>query len=136
MASNTTFDPQNLSAFEKTKLFKDAKGVAITATAGEDTTLDLTLDDDTLLSGGTVFLAKGAAPGDTVDFKVVHPTAGVIAQFITDWFVNPDSTLQQVPESNYPAKVFAGLTLRVVYHSVGSTDVWIAVNYNKEKILV
>ena len=135
MPSNTDFNPQNLRDFEKSKLNKDARGVSMTVTAGTDGVLDLTLTDDILLAGGTIFLAKGAAQGDKVDFQVVHPVAGVLAQFVTDWFMNPDSTLQAVPPSNYPAKVFAGLILRVIYHSVGGSDVWIAVNYNREKVL-
>lgn len=134
--NNSLYNPQNIADFEKVKLNKDAKGVSTTVPAGTTVNLDLTLADDCLMAGGTGFLAKGAAPGDTVDFQVVHPVNGVIAQFITDWYVNPDSTEQFVPPSNYPAKIFAGLILRVVYHSTGASDVWIAVNYNKEKILV
>ena len=132
---NTTFDPKNSNDFEKSKLNKDAKGVQGTALAGTSTTLDLALTDDILMAGGSVFLAKGAAQGDTVDFQIVHPTYGVVNQFITSWYLNPDTTKQEIPASNYPAKLKAGLTLRVVYHSVGSTDVWFAINYNREKIL-
>lgn len=136
MATNTTFDPQNANAFEKSKLFKDARGISATITAGTTTNLDLVLSDDILLAGGTTFLAKGAAQGDKVTFQVIHPVNGVIAQFISDWYLNPDVTLQQVPPSNYPAKILAGLTLRIAYTSVGATDVWVAVNYNIEKVLV
>ena len=136
MPSNTEFNPSNVDEFSKLKLNKDAKGVAGTVAFGTTASLDLTLTDDVLIAGGTVFLARGAAEGDKVDFQVVHPVAGVINQFITDWYVNPDSTLQVVPPSNYPAKVPAGLIFRVVYHSVGATDVWISVNYNMEKVLV
>jgi len=135
MASNTTFDPQNTASFEKSKLFKDAKGVIGTATKETTTNLDLVLTDDVLMTGG-VFLAQGAEWGDKVDFQVIHPTAGVVAQFITDWYLNPDSTLQPIPKSSYPAKLAAGLTLRVVYHSVGATDVKVAINYDREKVLV
>jgi len=135
MASGTTYDPQNITSFEKTKLFKDAKGVSGVAAFGTTTYLDLVLTDDVLMTGG-MFLAQGAAWGDKVDFQVIHPVNGVIAQFITDWYLNPDVTKQEVPGSNYPAKLVAGLTLRVVYHSVGGTDVNIAVNYNREKVLL
>lgn len=136
MPSNTAFDPQNISLFEKSKLNKDAQGVSVTVTAGATVNLDLILADDCVIAGGTCFLAKGSAQGDTVDFQVIHPVYGMINQFVTSWFMDPDSTLQPVPTSNYPAKLFTGLTLRVVYHSTGSSDVWIAVNYNKEKVLV
>lgn len=136
MPSNTGFNPKNIDDFDKANLNKDAKGVAGTITAGTNTNLDLILTDDILIAGGTVLLVKGAALGDKIDFQVVHPTYGVINQFVTDWFMNPDSTKQEIPTSNYPAKLPAGLTLRLVYHSVGVTDVWVAVNFNKEKVLI
>jgi hypothetical protein len=135
MPSGTTYDPQNMRDFEKVKLFKDAKGVSGTATAGTTTNLDLALTDDILLAGGSIFLAQGAAAGDKVDFQVLAG-GNVIAQFISDWYVDPSTVVQQVPQSNYPAKLFAGMVLRVAYHSVGTSDVWIAVNYNREKVLV
>lgn len=135
MPTGTRFDPPNSNYFDKTKMNKDAKGVSTTVIAGTTTNLDYTLTDDVLIAGGTNFLAKGAAQGDTVDFQVVHPVLGVLNQFITSWYVNPDKTDQSVPPSNYPAKLFAGLILRVVYHSTGAENVWIAVNYNIEKVL-
>lgn len=135
MPTGTRFDPPNSNYFDKTKMNKDAKGVSTTVIAGTTVNLDYTLTDDVLIAGGTNFLAKGAAQGDTVDFQVVHPIYGVLNQFITNWYVNPDKTDQAVPPSNYPAKSFAGLILRVVYHSTGTTDVWVAVNYNLEKVL-
>lgn len=135
MPTNTTFNPPHLDQFDKTKLNKDAKGVSTTVPAGTSVSLDYTITDDILLAGGTTFLAKGGAQGDTVDFQVVHPVAGVLNQFISNWYVNPDVTEQAVPPSNYPAKLLAGLILRVVYHSTGANDVWIAVNYNMEKVL-
>jgi hypothetical protein len=135
MPSNTTYDPNNTSYFDKTKLNKDAKGIAETVTAGQTKNIDFALTDDSLLAGGTVLLVKGAAQGDKIDFQVVHPVAGVLLTFVKDWYVNPDSTKQDVPTAPYPAKLFAGLILRLVYYSVGETDVWVAINYNKEKVL-
>jgi hypothetical protein len=135
MATGTFFNPTNIQAFEKSKLNKNAKGVIGTALNGTSTTLDLTMTDDCIIAGGHTFLAKGAAWGDSVDFQVVHPINGVLAQFINSWYVNPDSTEQSIPPSNYPAKIVAGLILRVVYHSVGATDVGIVINYNLENVL-
>lgn len=136
MPNNTAFDPKNLNDFEKTKLNKDARGIQGTAIAGTTTSFDLTLTDDTVMAGGNAFLAKGAVAGDCVSFQIIHPIVGILNQFITDWYLNPDSTAQAVPTSNYPAKLPAGLILRVVYTSVGSSDVWVAINYNKEKVLI
>lgn len=139
MPSNTTFNPRNVQDFEKQKLFKDGRGVSGTMTAGATSYLDYTLTDDILLTGGDC-LARGVAEGDKVDFQVLAPDGlggwVLAAQFITDWFLNPDSTLQPIPKSSYPAKLSAGMKLRVAYHSVGASDVWIAVNYDMEKVLV
>lgn len=135
MASNTNFNPANVSEFEKTKLNKDAHGVATTVTAGTTANLDYTIADDMLISGGHSLLVRGGHQGDTISFQVVHPVAGVLLQFVTDWYVNPDVTAQQVPTSNYPAKLSTGLILRLVYTSTGTSDVWVASNYNLEKVL-
>jgi hypothetical protein len=130
---NSDYDPQNIYDFEKSKLNKDAKGVIGTAAAGQVTNLDLTITDDMLITGGGL-LAKGAAQGDTVDFQILAGQ-NLVAQYVTNWAINPDQTQQETPKSNYPAKLPAGLTLRLVYHSVGNNDVWIAINYDREKIM-
>lgn len=134
MPSNTKHDPQKKDEFQKGYLNKDAKGVAATCTAGTSTNIDLTLADDTLVSGGGLIVI-GAAQGDTIDFQVVHPTYGVLATYIDDWYINPEVAQQVIPEVTYPAKLVTGLKLRAVYNSVGGTDVWVAINYDKEKVL-
>jgi hypothetical protein len=138
MPQNTKFDPENINFFNKTKLFKDCKGASGVAVAGQTTNLDLTLSDDVLMTGG-VFLAQNAAQGDKVDFQVLAPDGQggyvVVAQFITDWYLDPTVVQQPIPRSSYPAKLVAGLILRVIYHSVGENNVWMAVNYDREKVL-
>ena len=137
MASNTTFNPSNASEFDKSKINKDAKGVSDTVPYGTSKDIDYTLTDDILMSGGHLLLVKNAVWGDTVDFKVVHPVAGVLLTFLTSWPINPDSTLQFLPLANYPAKMVTGLILRATYNSVGaSTNVSVAIGYNFEKVLV
>ena len=86
MPINTVFDPSNVNFFDKTKLNKDAQGLQMTVTAGTTGTIDLTLTMDIVVAGGSVLLAKGAAPGDYVEFQIVHPIYGVINQFITKWY--------------------------------------------------
>lgn len=136
MASNTAFNPPNINEFDKFKMNKDGHGVLGVASHGTSTTLDYTLADDMIIAGGHTFLANGVNWGDYVEFQVVHPIAGVLLQFLSTWYLNPEVIKQEVPPSNYPAKLTAGLILRVVYHSTGSADVPIAVNYNLERVLV
>lgn len=134
MPINTTFDPANINEYEKSKLVKNAKGIAGAAAPGVSTNFDLTVVDDDLVATGSLIVI-GAAQGDTVDFQIVHPLAGVQIQPITDWYIDPSMSFQKVPSSWYPAKVPAGLILRVIYHSVGVNPVWVAINFDKEKVL-
>jgi hypothetical protein len=135
MPINTVFDPKNLNEFEKAKINKYGKGISATITAGTNQNIDFVLSDDFLMTGGSCIVI-GAEKGDYVDFQVIHPVYGVVNQFITEWYINPNQSQQEIPRSFYPAKLFAGLTLRVIYHSIGVANVWIAVNYDMEKILV
>ena len=136
MPSNTNYDPQNVNDFEKSKLNKNAHGVAVSVDLNSTTNIDFTLTDDSLVIGGTCIVV-GAKAGDKVDFQVIHPIAGVLNQFVTDWYIDPGNTKQETPKSNYPAKLPAGLILRVIYYSTATigTAPWIAVNYDIEKVL-
>jgi len=132
---NSTYDPSADSEFSKKFINVDNKGVSGTATAGQSTNIDLTLADDDLLVGCQV-LAQGSEFGDTCDFQVVHPQAGVLKQFCTDWGVSSDKQEKINFDSKFPAKIPTGLILRLVYHSIGTTDVKVLVNYKLDKILV
>lgn len=134
MPTNTTYDPQHIREFQKGYLNKSAKGFSFTATAGQSTSHDYTLTDDMLITGGSL-LVSGGVWGDTVDFQVVHPIAGVLAEYVSDWYINPASVLQKTPSVDYPAKLPAGLILRVIYNSVGETNVNVAINYDMELVL-
>lgn len=131
---NSKFDPQNISEFVKSKLNKDGIGISGIAVAGQTTNLDITISDDYLITGG-VLLVDGAVQGDNVDFQILYGQT-VIAQYITNWFINYKNIRQETPSTNYPAKLTAGLTLRLVYKSTGDSDVWIAINYDREKVML
>lgn len=134
MPTNTTYDPANINFFDKTKLNKDAIGVQATITAGATQNIDYVIADDALIMTSSL-IAIGAAQGDKIDMQVIHPIAGVVFQPITGWFIDPNSSVQPTPRANFPAKIFAGLTLRIVYHSTGSNNVWVALNIDKDKVL-
>jgi hypothetical protein len=131
---NSQFNPESVYDFKKSKLNKDARGFSTTITAGTTGTLDYTLTDDCLISGGCLLCVTGNK-GDKVNFQVLMGQT-VVAQYVTDWYITPDSVQQSVPQSRYPAKLVAGLTLRICYTSTGETDVWIAINYDIEKVIV
>lgn len=151
MPSNTTFDPQNANDFQKSKLRLNGLSVTGTAAHGESTNIDLLMTDDFLLTDGILF-ANNSTWGDKIDFQVVAPTgfsnvnvAGgytftedtVLLQPLTDWIINPQKIDQSGTMANYPAKIYAGLILRVVYHSISNTtDVGVGINYKLHKVLV
>src|SRR5574343_943736 len=114
---NSTFDPQNVYDYQKSKLNKDAKGASTTITAGQTATLDLTLTDDSLITGGNL-ICVGQAQGDYCHLQVTMGET-VLSQYVTDWFIDPNSSSQKTPIVYYPAKLPAGLTLRLVYVSTG-----------------
>lgn len=142
MPSHTTYNPSNANDFEKTKLVLAAQGVSAVAPNGQTTNMDLTLTDDCLLTG-VVFFTNGNAYGDYVSLQVVDatgvtgaPPGTVLLTTASSWYIYPGQYLQI--DTQYPAKVLAGLTLRIVYTNVGiglgSTQIFI--NYKLHKCLV
>lgn len=140
MPANTTYKPARVGDFEASKLNYDARGVSTTIPAGTQKDLDLVLADDSLITGAWMIVHDGYF-GDTANFQVVD-TAGaftgvpgfVLNQFVSNWYLPP--TANEQFELVYPAKVYAGLTLRLVYTSTGPSDVFLAVNYKLHKVLI
>jgi hypothetical protein len=143
---NSTFNPSNLGEFDKGKLQANHQSVSGTANFGATTYIDLDLSDDHLFTGIEIF-AKGSTWGDTVTMQVVDkigalpngmvfPVNTVLNQFGTNIFLPEDVQEKLCEDSHYPAKIFAGLTLRVAYTSIGPSNVQVAVNYKLHKVLV
>ena len=140
MPSNTTYKPLCISDFEASKLNFNAQGVSVTATAGVVTNLDYTLLDDCLITGCWL-LISGATIGDKIAFQVVDGSGAfsgtpgtVLNQFVSNWYLSTCVDTQF--DMDYPAKIYTGLTLRLVFTSTGSTNVSIAANYKLHKVLV
>jgi len=147
MAAGTRFSPGSKNEYGAKSLNSNFKGRMFTAAAGTDTTNDFEITDDCLVDGAVVF-AKGAALGDKITFQIVDvngvmpdglggtlPPGTIMGQYVTGWYLNPDSTFQGEFDSSYPAKIPAGLFLRTIYTSVGATDVTFIINYKLHKIL-
>jgi len=135
MATNTEYNPRNQWEYDKNYIQLNLTGVSTNFSANTTTNLDLELTDDCLLTGGTVGV-EGGVFGDTLSIQVVHPIAGVVAQFITDWHVLSDVQKQMDLTNVYPAKIPAGLKLRLVYTSTNlTTGGKVAVNYILHKVL-
>jgi hypothetical protein len=138
---NSTYDPNKLADFEKTKLNLNGKGVygesiVTDITIPVETHIDLLLTDDVLFTGG-VLLVKGGHFEDKMSMQIVHPTYGVVNEFVTDFRIAEDTQKQFEMKNEYPAKLPAGLTLRIKYVPapiVGVRD--IAGNFILHKVLV
>ena len=73
---------------------------------------------ETIISG-VEFKTVGGCDGDKVKFQVVHPIAGVVDEFASDYYVFKDE-LNTIKE--HRAEIPAGLIIRVVYQSTCATD--------------
>jgi hypothetical protein len=140
MPTGTTYNPPNMNYVVKSALLFDAQGVSATITAGQVQNLDYLLSDDCLITGASIITNNGNY-GDYVSFQIVDTTgftgaaAGtVLNQFATNWHLPPNADDQF--DVAYPAKLIAGLTVRVVYTSTGGSDVFFAINYKFHKVLV
>lgn len=133
---NSTYNPESITDFEKSKLNFAGKSVMGTSNASETTTIDLVLVDDHLLTGGLLIVKNGKMP-DMVTLQIVHPAYGVVNEFVTKYRVIEDSNKQFELVLEYPARLFAGLSIRCKYES--SADIGertIAVNYFLHKVLI
>lgn len=143
MPANTVFSPTNVNQFQSDNVHFCGIGILGTAAHGAVTNIDLKLSDDMLIIGG-MLNTKSASWGDYVNLKVVdvdnvlgYGAGAMLNQFASNWYCCDDSNgqhqiLLQVP---YPAKIFAGLYLRVEYHSTGAVDVGVNMNYLLHKVL-
>ena len=139
---NSTYNPQSVNDFEKSKLQLAVKGVHSSFTAGSITALDLKLTDDHLLTGGTI-LVKDGSIGDSISLQVVdvdniigYGANVVLSEFVTNWYVSTDSQKQIDLSINYPAKILAGLYIRLKYNSTGITAGSVSANYLLHKVLI
>lgn len=135
MPSNTTYKPTKTEEFQSDQVNFNGMASFGSASESQTTSSDLTLMDDHLMTGGN-FLVKNGKFGDKIKLQVVHPTYGVVNQFVTDYGVQSDSEFQFSLDLSYPAKLATGLKLRVVYIStseVGQRDY--CINYLLHKIL-
>lgn len=114
MPSDTTYNPEKVSDFEKSKLNFAGKSISATVNENETVNADYTLADDMLMNGG-VLIVKEAKITDKVSLQIVHPIYGVVNEFVTDYRLAEDQQVQFNLELPYPAKLATGLTIRCKY---------------------
>lgn len=103
--------------------------------------LDYKVLNDCFITGAK-FKAKNATFDDTASFQVididgiVSPAGTVLNQFITGWSMVEDKQTQIDFSAPYPAKIIAGLYLRIVYKSAGHTPVFASADYYLHDALI
>jgi len=115
----------------------DAQGAHGSINPATSSNIDFLLVDDAFITGAN-FQTFGATFGDTANLQVIDTNgtfsghAGyVLNQFVTNWVVGTDASgantlLLEVP---YPAKLYATMTLRLVYTNTGTNPVQVGINY-------
>jgi hypothetical protein len=123
----------------------DIQGVQTTVPVGSSGNLDYELADDCYLTG-IYFQTLNSTFGDTANLQVIDTTGAfsgtpgtLLGQYATNWVVGVDSTGANTVfmEAVYPAKVYATMTVRVVYTSTGTGggNVNVGVNYLLHKCM-
>jgi hypothetical protein len=142
MPSNTVYNPAHEMDFEKSKLNFNSHGVSGTVNYGDTGSIDYTFTDDCLLTG-IVFFSNSSQYGDYANLQIVDtngitgaPPGTVLLQPATNWYICPNQYFSA--DVQYPAKIIAGLTIRLVYvsTSVGLGSTFVAINYKLHKCLV
>jgi hypothetical protein len=138
---NSTVKLPQIAQFASTNVNSANQGIMATAPAGTTTNVDLKLTDDCFLTGG-ILRTLNSTFGDYTAFQVVdvdnmlgYGAGTVLGQYTTCWYMRSDAQEQVNENTPYPAKVLAGLYLRVIYVSIGTTDVTITVMYRLHKAL-
>jgi hypothetical protein len=141
MPSGTTYYPQHPQDLETSKLASSSVGLTGTCTAGGSQNLDLLLTNDVLVIGGQK-LISGAAWGDTIAFQVVDttgftgvPAGTVLSTIASSWYVPAGDSVSEFIPPVYK-KLIAGLTIRMVYNSVGGSNVNFSINYDLLNTLI
>ena len=134
-AGNATFSDAGGSTIVRTHAFNNTDdlkfrgtGVSGTATKNATSNIDYVMPENRFINGVDL-LIKDHVWGDKIDFQVVDVDnilgygAGVVLdEFGKDWYVDPDKCGQGQIRVEYPALVYAGLYIRIKYHSVGTVD--------------
>lgn len=105
-----------------------------TATAGQTTNIDFLISQERYVNGVRVMLVNHV-DGDKMNFEVVdvdnilgYGAGLVLDQFGKDWYIDSNICTQPDVIIPYPAKVIAGLYIRLAYVSVGVTNVTVRSN--------
>ena len=95
----------------------------ITTQAGQTTEQDYVIAQDRILNGAE-YLLWGGNPGDHVSFETHHPIAGLLDDFVGNWYVQEGRSFYEL----YPALLPAGLIIKVTYTNTGDSAATFCLN--------
>ena len=137
----STLKLNRVDIFASDNVNSNNHGIKGTAIAGQITNIELKMLDDNFITGGTLSTLNSQF-GDFINLQVVDidnilglGANTILGQYCTSWYLRDDSQEQFNESTNYPAKILAGLYLRLVYHSFGSSDITVIINYRLHKAL-
>lgn len=141
LATNTKYSPEIENQYSSKALSANFRGFSFIANQSAITTFDFENTDDCLLNGAMLFV-NGGEFGDKISAQVFdknnvmgYGANIVLNQFITDWCIAPFENKQFDIQSIYPAKIYAGLFIRAIYSSVGTSSPKVVVNLKLHKVL-
>ena len=152
---NSTYAPKRYEDLNSDSCTVDNQTIQDVADAGTSTNIDLKLTDDHLITG-IQLIVENANFGDTVTMQVVdndgvlptvygpywtaeqpvlYPNYPVLRQFATNWGLSSDVQVKFDEGQLYPAKIIAGLYIRIIYTSTGTSNVNVIANYRLHMVL-
>lgn len=92
--------------------------------------LDFVIVDKNYSYAGILYPAEyDDGNGNTYPWSAVAPDGVELDEFGTDWYVDDTSKTQPDVITPYPARIFAGLFMRIRYHAIGTAnDITVKVN--------
>lgn len=140
--NNSQYSPTAKSGYSSKDLNVDFKGAKFDITVNSESDNDFLVTDDSIFDGMTLDVLNSTL-GDKVSFQIVdkdnilgYGANVVLKQFATDIYITPTLTRQVDHDSSYPAKIYAGLYLRIKYTSTSTvTTPTVIVRYKLHKIL-
>lgn len=151
-ASNKSFSDSEGLPLTRSRAFANAdgfrfrgKGIGGTATAGTSTNIDYKITEERYINGVDL-IVKNHVTGDKLKFQVIDkdyvyagvlypatyggiawpvaaPTGVLLDEFGTDWYLSEDTQKQGSILLPYPARILPNLYIRLVYTSIGNTNV-------------
>lgn len=112
-----------------------SRGFTTEINAGVTSNIDCLISEERYITGLQIIL-QNQVFGDTMTLQVVdvnnilgYGAGAVLDEFGKNWNVSPDTACQGIIENPYPAKIAAGLYIRVVYTSTGQTNIKVGLNF-------